>query len=172
MTVADKKSFIETDLYYELRCLLGAATIWQALKETGVGFDVVIAMDSAFVHARCLFNFFTSGGSNDISIVEFGPQPYDSPTYDQWKEALHRHVLHVAKGRAAPANLIHGAHLNEQVLAFAHEGLRLWRDFEMDAAASEYAVVLKTVEDRALADAGNDARERTKPPFASGRSGG
>ncbi|MDZ4654952.1 MAG: hypothetical protein U1F44_03665 [Coriobacteriia bacterium] len=166
MTIADKMLFIENDLSHELRCLLGAATIWKALKEADAGFDVVIAMDSAFVHARCLFNFFTSRGSNDISIVGFGPPLYDSPIYEKWKEALHRHVLHVAKGRAVPTNLIDGAHLKNQVLAFAHEGLRLWRCFEADAAASKYADILKRAEVQALADARNDAGKRTTPPFA------
>lgn len=71
-------------------------------------------MDSAFIHARCLFNFFTLATSgNDISIVEFGPHAYSSATYTRWKEALHRHVLHINKRRASPTNLKNGAHLNE-----------------------------------------------------------
>lgn len=57
-------------------------------------------MDSAFVHARCLFNFFTEGkGGNDVSVTEFGPTaPYSSAVYDDWQEPLNRHVLHIAKG--------------------------------------------------------------------------
>ena len=166
MILEEKRRFIQTELCYELRCLLGAATVWQAFKDAGAGFDVVVAQDSAFVHARCLLNFFTSPKSgNDISIVEFGPKPYISPIYKKWEKPLNRHVLHIAKGRANPNNLKNGTHLNEQILDFANEILRLWEQFETDPSASDYATNLSKARQCAIQDAANDANGRTKPLF-------
>lgn len=166
MTFTEKQKFINYELHHELRCLLGAATVWQAFKDAGAGFDVVVAQDSAFVHARCLFNFFTSTKSGtDISIVEFGPEAYESPIYEKWKEPLNRHVLHISKGRANPQNLKNGTHLNEQVLDFATEILHLWEKFETDPSASGYAANLSEARQQAIQHAANDANERTKPLF-------
>jgi hypothetical protein len=167
MTLEEKRRFIQTELCYELRCLLGAATLWQAFKDADAGFDVVVAQDSAFVHARCLFNFFTSTKSgHDISIVEFGPEPYESSIYEMWKEPLNRHVLRIAKGRAKPSNLKKGRHINEQILVFANEILRLWEQFETDPSASDYATNLSKARQCAIQDAANDANGRTKPLFS------
>lgn len=166
MTLEQKRSFIQTELCYELRCLLGAATVWQAFKDADAGFDVVVAQDSAFVHARCLFNFFTSLKSkNDISIVEFGPNPYESLVYQLWEEPLNRHVLHISKGRANPNNLKNDTHINEQILVFANEILRLWKQFEADPSASDYAANLSKARQCAIQHATNDANGRTKPQF-------
>jgi hypothetical protein len=166
MTPDEKLDFINDALYHELRCLLGATTVWRAFQEARAGFDVVVAEDSAFVHARCLLNFFTSATSgNDLSIAEFVPKEYVSPLYIQWKEALNRHVLHVGKGRMKPTNLKGGDHLSEQVEALAREVLRLWQQFETDPTASAYAVVLRAARERAIQDARNDAGERTNPLF-------
>jgi hypothetical protein len=166
MTPAKKQNFINDELYHELRCILGAATVWQAFKVADAGFDVAVAQDSVFVHARCLFNFFTSATSgNDISIVEFGPKPYKSPIYEKREEPLNRHVLHISKGRAKPSNFKNGTHLNEQVLVFANEILRLWKKFEADPSASDYADNVSKARQQAIQDAANDANGRTKPLF-------
>src|SRR5262249_14950370 len=124
----EKSPFIRNELCHELRCLLGAVTVWEAFSKAQAGFDVVVAMDSAFVHARCLFNFFTlEKGGNDVSVTEFGPaSPYSSAVYDSWREPLNRHVLHIAKGRTTPTNVVSSGHLNQQVGAFGHEVLGLW----------------------------------------------
>jgi hypothetical protein len=119
LVASEKKDFISENLYHELRCLLGAATLWEIFKRSDAGFDVATAMDSAFVHSRCLFNFFTDQGSNDVSLVEFGTARYDSPIFTKWGEPLNRHVLHMSKGRNNPTNVIDGAHLKEQVVVFA-----------------------------------------------------
>src|SRR3974390_3908544 len=116
----EKSPFIRGELCHELRCLLGAATVWTAFSNARAGFDVVVAMGSAFVHARCLLNFFTIKKSgNDVSVTEFGPKAeYKSRVYDTWREPLNRHVLHIAKGRITPRNLGRSGHLNQQVKAF------------------------------------------------------
>jgi len=162
----EKQKFIKDDLYHELRCLLGAATIWQIFKDHNEGFNVVVAMDSAFVHARCLFNFFTRKRRNDISITEFGQNsPYKSIIFDTWEESLHRHVLHIKKARLKPTNLKTGIHLNEQVENLAREILRLWEQFEKDSSASNFAGLLHESRARAIKDAENDTKRLINPPY-------
>jgi len=164
---ADEKStFIRKELCYELRCLLGAATVWRAFSITEAGFDVVVAMDSACVHARCLFNFFTlEKGGNDVSVTEFGPAKYSSPVYDTWREPLNRHVLHIAKGRTTPSNVASSGHLNGQVEAFGHEVLRLWDDLIKDPSADAFRADFQWARDEAVNHARNDAGTRTRPIF-------
>jgi Fe-S cluster biosynthesis and repair protein YggX len=165
MTVQQKQAFITDNLYHELRCLLGAATLWQIFKDDGAGFHVVVAMDSAFVHSRCLFKFFTEArGGNDISVVEFGAGPYPSGPYKAWARSLDRHVLHISKGRVSPTNIRNRDHLNEQVEAFARDIVRLWETFESDAG--DYSAVLIAARNRAITDAANDAAGRISPLFS------
>lgn len=167
MTDDQKKVFIESELYHELRCLLGSATVWQIFKSTGAGYDVVVAEDSAFMHARTLFEFFTSKGknSNILRITEFGLRKFKSNVYAKWKVPLNRHVLHLNEKRLKPNNLKNGEHLSEQVEVFAKEILKLWEQFENDPAAASYRQILKSVRERAIADAKNDSAGRIKPLF-------
>ena len=159
MTHQDAQEFISVHLYYELRCLLGAATVWQAFKDADAGHDVSIAMDSAFVHARNLFNFLTPVVQRprwDIGVSELGPQPQTSAFYDTWREPLHAHVLHT-RSRFTPTNVKNGVRINMQVIAFANEVLRLWSELEADPSAAPYAAALKDARERAMKDAANDA---------------
>lgn len=160
--------FVKEDIYYELRCLLGAATVWTAFSKQEAGFDVIVAMDCAFVHVRNLFNFFTCPkGGNDVSMTKLGPEePYESELYRVWKRSLNRHVLHISKGRGSPTNLKGGEHLNEQVLPFATEILQLWTRLEKDPAAATYTSALEKARRDAIQDAKNDARGRVEPLFA------
>lgn len=158
MTEHQKSTFISEDLYYELRCLLGATTLWSAFKARGKGFDVVAAMDSAFVHARCLYKFFTQQqSSHDISVTEFGTTPYQSTLFSTWEEALNRQVLHISKGRTSPTNTDGTTHLNKHVEDFANDIYKLWLRLESDPLVSAYAAELIEARTKAVADAANDA---------------
>jgi hypothetical protein len=119
------------------------------------------------MHARTLFEFFTSKGknSNILRITEFGPRKYKSNVYAKWKVPLNRHVLHLNEKRLKPNNLQNGEHLSGQVGVFAKEVLRLWKQFENDPAAAAYRQVLKSVRERAMEDAKNDSKGRTEPLF-------
>jgi hypothetical protein len=165
MTEQQKRTFITEDLYYELRCLLGATTLWKAFKAQDRGFDVVIAMDAAFVHTRCLYKFFTQQqSSHDISITEFGAVAYSSMLFRAWEEALNRHVLHISKGRLNPTNTDSTTHLNEHVESFAKDIYKLWLKFENDPLASTFATELLDARTRAAQDADNDASKHGISP--------
>jgi hypothetical protein len=166
LTDQQKRTFINEDLYYELRCLLGATTLWEAFKAQHRGFDVVVAMDSAFVHTRCLYKFFTQQQSgHDISITEFGAAAYSSTLFSTWEEALNRHVLHISKGRSAPTNRDSTTHLNEHVEDFADDIYKLWVKFENDPLASTFATELLDARTKAVQDAGNDASKHKISPI-------
>ena len=160
------ESFVRENLHYELRCLLGATTVWRIFQKNKTGFDVIVAMDAAFVHARCLFAFFTKPkNGNDRSITEFGPNQYVSSLYNTWCGALNQHVMHINKGRAHPANVINGVHLNEQVEKFAREILDLWIKFENDPLAQIYSVALREAREEAIKHSKYDACRRINPLF-------
>jgi Fe-S cluster biosynthesis and repair protein YggX len=167
MTDDQKQAFLENELYHELRCLLGSATVWQIFKKTNAGYDVIVAEDSAFIHARTLFEFFTSKkrNKNILRIVEFGPSKYRSSIYATWKPSLNRHVLHLNEKRLNPNNLKTDEHLSEQVEVFAREVLSLWKQFENDPEAASFRPILVRVRERAIADAKNDATGRIEPLF-------
>jgi hypothetical protein len=165
-TEAQKRAFISQDLYHELRCLLGATTVWRAFQAENAGFSVVVAMDSAFVHARNLFNFLADSTTHDSCVTQFGPStPYDSPVYTMWSEPLHRHVLHIADARISPTNTRGGEHLNQQVESFTREALRLWELFEHDPAASKFHLELNTARLLAIDCARHDASGRITALF-------
>ena len=161
-----KLDFIADTLYHELRCLLGSATVWQVFKDEDAGFDVVIAADSAFLHARELFVFFTATGKTDVGVDDLVPSKrYPCALFDMWREPLNRHLFHVSKGRLAPNNVHNGVHLKDQVEVFAREILKLWIGFETDPDASAYKTALSTARTHAIDDAKNDARDRGQVLF-------
>lgn len=171
MTPTEKEEFIEKELYHELRCLLGAATVWQIYKKNGMGFDVIVAMDASFIHARNLFIFFAptkedKNNQNSIKVTEFGPsKPYTSRVYSTWKSALNRHLFHLNKKRLRPTNLKNSGHLNEKVEVFAKEILMLWKKLESDPDAVSFQAHLKAAREQAISDAKNDADGRIVPSF-------
>lgn len=161
MNTQELKEFLDKDVAYELRCLLGAATVWQANRDHEKGFEVVVALDSALVHARCLFNFFTGNGHNDVSVQEFGHGPYPSALYEEWREPLNRHVLHISRGRLTPTNVGNNLHLNEMVIEFVNEMLDLWTRFEKDSADPRVA----EIRTKAVDDSRKDAAAKLTAPM-------
>lgn len=162
MTLEEKKNYISEELYHELRCLLGAATVWSGFMEDKAGFNIVVAMDSAFVHARCLFEFFTGISSHDVRITDFGPkQQYQSAIYDDWKEPLNRHVMHISKGRLKgnETNIKDNMHLKDKVIEFAEDILRLWEKFEKDPSHQFTSTLIEARRD-AIKDAEKDAEDK------------
>jgi hypothetical protein len=133
-----KEEYIRLHLFNELRWLLGAATEWfiqDRLKLQTVGYDVqVYAMDSAFVHARVLFEFFVQPTSaNHYGSDCFLDGVLESNSYtNDWKRPLHAFLMH-AQDRSRPARLKSSGvekDLNQMPVDFACEILKLWEEFE------------------------------------------
>src|SRR5258707_8346556 len=95
-----KEEYIKLHLFNELRWLLGAATEWSLqdqLKLEKVGYNVqVYAMDSAFLHARALFEFFVQQPTkNHVSSSGFLGTVLNSSSYENdWKRPLHTFLMH------------------------------------------------------------------------------
>lgn len=171
MTQDKLDHYIEQELYHELRCLLGAATIWQINKNDTTGFDATVAMDSAFVHARNLFIFFAptdedKKNKNNMKATEYGlPATYKSKVYSDNKEALNRHLFHLNLKRLKPTNTKNSGHINTKVLTFANEILELWVKFENEQSSKRYYAALREARRKAIEDAQNDATGRIEPLF-------
>lgn len=168
MDIDDKKKFIKNELYHELRCLLGATTVWKAFVNAEKGFDVVVALDSVLIHARVLFEFFDSRGEHKstLRVDEFGATDFASQIYNQWKASINNHLMHLDARRLKPSNVKKKkGHLNEQPEVFANEILRLWTRFENDPGAADFHQILKEARSNAVLDAKNDARDRIEPLF-------
>jgi len=85
--MADPDGYLRDHLANELHWLLRAANEWTVQHDLNLGIDgyhvQVYAMDSAFLHARTLFEFFTQPtGRNYYGVDQFGiTPPLDSPLY-------------------------------------------------------------------------------------------
>jgi hypothetical protein len=142
----DKKGeYIEKHLFNELRYLLAAATEWaiqEQLQFEKAGYEVqVYAMDSAFLHARSLFEFLTAKTTdNHYGYDEFLKSPLDLSPYTKDRMApLHHYVMHTQdRSKPGPLTAADGTSkdLNKMPVEFGHEILRLWRRFELALSAT------------------------------------
>lgn len=173
MASIDPHDLISDTLYHELRCCLGSATLWEVWRaKSNSGYDVIVAKDSALVHARCLFEVMTKAATtrNDVSITELKVAARTSALYSQdsqnprWREPLNRNVMHASARRSTPSNVIDGRHLNEMVMDFALEVRSLWRQVESDIGNDDLRDILVEKLERAMADAANDAKRHGAQP--------
>lgn len=135
-----KQDYIKLHLFNDLRWLLSAATEWSIQDQLKLGVDgyhvQLYAMDSAFLHARALFEFFTKETSdNHYGSEEFlgrGTVLKSDSYKNQWANPLHKFLMH-AQDRSCPARLKTSGgekDLNRMPVDFACEILRLWEEFE------------------------------------------
>jgi hypothetical protein len=132
--------YLRAHLGNEIRYLLTAATEWHAqsvmeLKEPGHEVQVY-AMDSTFVHARSLFEFFTEKTTDfHYGFDIYALDRLRSLLYEKhWKAPLHSHLMHT-QDRTATAKLPSfekdspPKDLNAMPVDFGQEAVRLWREF-------------------------------------------
>ena len=134
-------------------------------------------MDSAFLHTRSLYEFFTGDPTGDegagrqpASWKLFGATRQRSPLYETWRETLHARLFHIRTNRPQPTSAKTGAnlpqHIPAEVLNFAHDVLRLWDAFTNDAALADYRSLLNGRRDEAVNEARKIAeRHKTSPQF-------
>jgi len=139
MTMPELEEYLKAHLDYELQWLLRAATEWYVqdrIKLEIEGYQLqVYAMDSAFLHGRTLFEFFTQRTTgNYYGCDAFGVPVLVSSRYPgDWKAPLHSHAMH-AQDRTSTNQLtsFDGASkkgLNQMPVDFAMEIVILWREF-------------------------------------------
>lgn len=89
-----------------------------------------LAQDSAFVHARNMYEFLVEPKGEGASIrTELGLPKLSSSLWVTYGNAVHRKALHMSRWRPhEPAEPGRGPFddLQDRVADFAHDGLRLW----------------------------------------------
>lgn len=133
--LADPDEYLREHVANELHWLLRASNEWVVQDQLRFGISgyhvQVYAMDSAFLHARTLFEFLTQRtGRNHYGVDELGISPIESKVYaSEWSDALHEYVMH-AKGRSAQRELhaLDGTVKDLKTMPpdFAQEVERLW----------------------------------------------
>jgi hypothetical protein len=139
-----KEEYVREHLFDELAWLLRAATEWAIQKQMKLqidGYNVqVYAMDSAFLRARALFEFFVKPtNDNHYGSNEFLRRVLKSDSYTKdWEDPLHAYLMHL-QDRSNPRQLTTPdgpRDLNRMPVYFAQEILRLWEEFEGDLVKS------------------------------------
>ncbi len=116
-------------LFYELRMLLGAASMCILAEENDWGNATNFFKDSVYIHARNLYSFFTDRTRDDVSIQDFGLNCVYSGLYDDKREALNRRVMHISPGRPTRNETVEpigSSQLNELVEEFTTELEAMW----------------------------------------------
>jgi hypothetical protein len=122
-------------------------------------------MDSAFLHARSLFEFFTKEkeSRNYLTVKNFGSEPLCSKIYKDWEASLHCYLMHLQDRLTADLKKkLNGRKIKKdiknQVVEFAKEIIRLWIEFSDDTAMKNYKELL----DEKLCEAFKDAEETAR----------
>lgn len=161
------KHLIKVDLFYELKHLLCAATEWNA-QESLVDFHPpkmnqpcfhlkAYSMDSAFLHARNLYEFFTATTESMKKNEKWGTltwQDYSghaiqtSNKYDKdFREDFHGRLLHLSRSRSTRAPI------KDEVTILAKDILQLWVGFAKKPGMEPYAILLEEMQQAAVNEA-------------------
>lgn len=132
----DPEKFIDLHLYNELRWLLVAAVTWKSCRESThpppVPNLIVMAMDSALVHSRSLYEFFIGGSKKNACAMhrDFLGHALRSDLYQVYEKSINKALMHPDASRQVlePAPATDDA-LNAQVERFAADIIRLFREF-------------------------------------------
>ena len=127
------------------------------------------AMDSAALHARTLFEFFTKPSTkNHLGMNLYGLQPILLSRYLlDWHGPLHSHLMHLRYRRVGQTyKLRRYKDLNRMPVDFGHEVVRLWRMFISDLR-NQGGAQARTVLDKASADAARVVDNEVAPTVAT-----
>ena len=165
------RELIDNDLYNELRWLLCAATEWDAdrkLQEQPCfrhPFHLsVYTMDSALLHARSLYEFFTA--TEPIRPERRTWRDYsrdarqESDKYNEFIKPLHGRVMHLNRDRDGYDPV------KDEVVNFASDILRLWDDFSKKPGLGPYAGLLQKYRKQAIDEAADVAKQYSRYGFS------
>jgi hypothetical protein len=156
-TDLDLHEYIRVHLYYELAMLLVAATTWREARDRDRHplYLREMAMDSAFLHARVLYEYLTK----DQGWADRSPHPRQgSDLWDKYHGPLHWKLMHPGPHRPYETHVGPGDDLMYRVEDFANDILRWWGVVTEDASMADYRDDLLFARRRALDDAAEAAR--------------
>jgi hypothetical protein len=175
------KRLIKDDLFYELKHLLCAATEWSAqeslvdchtAKMNQPCFHVkAYAMDSAFLHARNLYEFFTATIESIKKNEKWGTLTWQdfsghahqtSNKYDNdFRNDFHGRLLHLSRSRSTRTPI------KNEVTILAKDILQLWGGFAKKPGIEPYAIVLEEMQQKAINEAVHVAAQYEQYGFTS-----
>ena len=163
----DAKRLINEDLYNELRWMLVAASEWQVcfgkLSRISVSFPShlqVLAMDSACVHIRSLYEFFiyvpSKSSRSDTAYAnrDFGISVQPTQLYNEYIESLNKRIFHLDNYRPAPTARGGGAvktDLNQKITDIAQDVLNVWDIFAKQLP--QFETELSSARQKSISDA-------------------
>ncbi len=164
-TSDEKREFLEKDLYDALRWAFVGAITWLATEGQP---ERVLGMNTNFVQARALYEFFYTKGNkpDDARALDFAPSWTEprSPLYLKYmnnQTPANKRVFHLVYGRSGAANA-GGAghngpdHLKNQVIEFAKDLRRLTEEF-IKCVEPQFRDIARTALDKALIEANKTA---------------
>ena len=155
----DLTHYIDVHLRYELKYLLVAVTTWKAVHDAPqrgphAPHLVVLAMESAFVHTRVLYEFL------HLEEGWAGRSPHAVSVSSLWtayKTPMHEKVLHPSPRRPYEPGAMAGDDLKDRVVDFGSDILTMWRGLGEQPAMRSYAATMTSAADAAVADASSTA---------------
>lgn len=151
----DLNEYIDVHLGYELKYLLVAATTWRAVHDPASRGRhpphlVVLAMESAFVHSRVLYEFL------HLEEGWAGRSPHAAATSVLWAEyrtPLHEKVLHPSPRRPYAEGALAGDDLKDRVADLAGDIVQVWRDVASQTAMEPHREQMLDAVSGAIVDA-------------------
>jgi hypothetical protein len=163
VTSFDLQSYMNIHLRYEMKFLLAAATTWvgvhdEADRHRGPPHLVEMAMESAFVHTRVLYEFIGREGDGWKKKRHRSPHsPVRSELWDEYKDAMHQKVLHPDPSRPYQPTGTPADELKDRVLDLAQDVLDRWDDVANQSAMEPYRELMADVRHGASRDAAKSA---------------
>jgi hypothetical protein len=173
----DAKRLISDDLYNELRWMLVAASEWSVCENGSLSPNTpshlqVLALDSACVHIRSLYEFFmddpgkhrrtdTAHASRD-----FGVSLPPTTLYNDYIDGINKRVFHLDNFRPVPSSRSGSAvntDVNRKIILLAHDVLNLWDGFA--AQLPSYMNELSIARSDSISDAKNAAESLGGKPI-------
>ena len=146
-------------LEYHLHLLFGASRIEKSFNnpnQPNIGYLIWYFRNSAFVHARSLYYFFTGTDERDLNVSDFISYNFSFPNLEIWLDAINKYEVHIDKNRDQKLNKINGVAIEDMVVEFATEietAMNAWVANESDP--TEQSKIQKTL-DKAIRDGEND----------------
>jgi hypothetical protein len=172
----DLTQYIEVHLAYELKYLLVGATTWSAVEHPAdraawPDHLVVMAMDSAFVHARNLTEFMTLDGrwkGDPPKRPARSPHAVPAlPVWSEYCESLHMKLLHPDPLRPYQPGGRGRDDLKDRVVDVASDVLTGWDDITAQAAMGPHRLAMEEARAQAVRDATGAAQRLGVAPVFS-----
>jgi hypothetical protein len=164
-------AYLQGHVYNELRWLLVASTTWVAYQQRGDNLSVrhvdVMSMDSAFLHARNLYEFWR-GERRHCELV-FGQKGPESNLYldndGTLRRALHRKLFHLDSDREFEPRGTSDDTLHTRVREISDDVMEQWSAWRQMPNMTRFHAVMDQVRLLSVEDAAHAAASLAMSPL-------